>query len=244
MKKKIILIIFVTLLCSCRDDFFINVVLSGNDIQRTYEISDFSALFVSSNVQVVFCDTIDKIVVQTDECLIDHLEISQKGSRLSIGYPTGVSWVGEATNLVMVPSQSKLAKIDISGACIVSLCQPLTQKKTKITLSGSSILNAQIEAENVELNASGSSLAELNGSIHQLKTNLSGASILSSSFEDNKYTLTANTVSGTLSGSSVAFLHSDGTISCTLSGASIINYSGTADVSGCSCTGVGRLIQY
>ena len=59
----------------------------------------------------------------------------------------------------------------------------------------------------------------------------------------SRYSLACGSCSGTLSGSSEAFLHCDGTIQVSLSGASDLHYTGNASTAGSSTSGSSNIVH-
>ena len=95
----------------------------------------------------------------------------------------------------------------------------------------------------LKLDLSGDSDAEIEGEVGKLVLDLSGASDIESSVVNRRYGLVCNSCEGSLSGASDAYLHCDGIISVSLSGASDLHYTGDATTSDCSTSG-GSSIQH
>ena len=71
----------------------------------------------------------------------------------------------------------------------------------------------------------------------EVDVDLSGASILEKKIVNNRYSLVCDRCLGSLSGSSDAYIHSDGNINVSLSGSSDLYYTGNATTRGCIATG-------
>ena len=144
---------------------------------------------------------------------------------------------------MLLPSQKALQDLAISGASQVTIERTIDASEIDIDLSGASVLSADIAAQEADINLSGSSVANLQGSITRLEVGISGASQLVSEKSDDQYLLRANDIKGTLSGSSHLYVHSDGTIRCNVSGASVIFYTGTATTADSDCTGASTIVH-
>ena len=92
-------------------------------------------------------------------------------------------------------------------------------------------------ATTLDLDMSGSSDATLEGTVGTFFMDLSGASILEKKIVNNRYSLVCDRCLGSLSGSSDAYIHSDGNINVSLSGSSDLYYTGNATTRGSSTTG-------
>ncbi|MGN0235441.1 MAG: GIN domain-containing protein [Paludibacteraceae bacterium] len=244
MKTKLFSLLLVAAgLCGCSLYRTNTIVLSGIKTEKHYTVAEFTELNVRSAIEVIVCDSVTDICVITDENLLPYLLISQKGKRLSIGYANGICWTGTTVNRVLVPSQAALDEISVSGASSVRVEQPLRAAEIEIDLSGASMITATLYATEASVNASGSSKADLQGTVQQLEVGISGASQVFSEKQDGLFTLRADKVKGNLSGSSSLFVHSDGSIRCSVSGASSIYFTGNADTSESDCSGASVIVK-
>ncbi|MGN0186449.1 MAG: GIN domain-containing protein [Paludibacteraceae bacterium] len=237
------LLFTTTMMYGCSVKQVAPVTLAGTTEERTFSVSEFTKLNVHSALEVIVCDSVSDIHVETDINLFPYLQISQTGKSLSIGYRNGTNWVGTTVNRVLIPSQKGLDKIAVSGASHVTIERTIDASEVDIDMSGASVLSATIASAEADINASGSSVIDLRGTINQLEVGISGASQLISEKNDDKYSLCANDITGTLSGSSQLYVHSDGTIRCGVSGASCIFYTGNAVTSDSNCTGASIIIH-
>ena len=244
MKTKLFSILLIAAgLCGCslyRTNF---INLSGIGTEKHYAVSEFTELDVHSSIEVIVCDSAKDIHVITDESLLPYLLVSQRGKRLSIGYANGTCWTGTTVNRVLVPSQEALDEIAVSGASSVVVEQPLRAADVEIDLSGASNLVASVYATEGSVNLSGSSRADLQGEVRELKVGISGASQVCSEKQDGQFALRADEVSGHLSGSSALSVHSDGAIRCSVSGASTICFTGNANTSETDCSGASVVVR-
>ena len=83
----------------------------------------------------------------------------------------------------------------------------------------------------------GASDATFIGHVTTLKIDLSGSSNIVRTLEENRYGLACDSCEGSMSGSSNAYIHSDGTIRVSLSGASDLHFTGNAFTGDCTTSG-------
>ena len=212
------------LLCSCSLYRTEVIALAGFDAEQHFRVSPFNELDVHSAIEVIICDSVSDVCAQTDANLMPYLQIAQSGERLAVGFRNGVRWSGVSHCRVLIPTQSALSDINVSGASSLFIEQPLT-------------------ASDIDLNISGSSSAMLQGDVRTMEVSVSGASRLLSEKQDGRFLLIADKVEGSVSGSSVMNVHSDGEIDCNVSGASTIYYTGNARTHNSECSGSSLIIH-
>ena len=110
-------------------------------------------------------------------------------------------------------------------------------------LSGSSSVKGNVTASELELDMSGASDAMLTGQVSTLKLGLSGASSLKRSIDGSHYAFVCDNCEGSMSGSSDAYIHCDGSITVSLSGASDLYYTGSAVTRGSSTSGSSNIVH-
>ena len=244
MKLKSLIVLLATcFLCSCSLYRTEVIVLAGFDAEQHFRVSPFSELDVHSAIDVVMCDSVSDICAQTDANLLPYLQIAQSGQRLSVGFRNGIRWKGNAPCRVLIPTQTALSDINVSGASTLFVEQALTAPDVDINISGASAIDVYVLARDADVNISGSSSATLQGSTHRMEVSVSGASRLLSDKKDGRFLLVADEVEGSVSGSSVMYVHSDGEIDCNVSGASTIYYTGNARTHDSECTGSSLIIH-
>ena len=244
MKQKSLFFLLATcLLCSCSLYRTEVIALAGFDAEQHFRVSPFQELDVHSAIEVVICDSVSDVCAQTDANLMPYLQIAQSGERLSVGFRNGVRWSGVSHCRVLLPTQPTLADINVSGASSLFIEQPLTAPDVDINVSGASAIDVVVVAHDADLNISGSSSAMLQGDVRTLEVSVSGASRLLSEKQEGMFLLVADKVEGSVSGSSVMNVHSDGEIDCNVSGASTIYYTGTARTHNSECSGSSLIIH-
>ena len=81
------------------------------------------------------------------------------------------------------------------------------------------------------------------GEVTALKINLSGASNIVKTLEGTRYGFACDNCEGAMSGASEAYIHCDGTIRVSLSGASDLHFTGNAFTGDCTTSGGSNIIH-
>lgn len=225
--------------------FHDSIILAGYSDQKTFPVTDFTEISASHNAHIEFCDTIQEIKVVTDANLINLLRVQQIGSKLEITYPNGVFWNGECETFVLIPTQNNISNITLSGASELILNRPITGANARIKLSGASELDAVLDVNDVKFSISGASELRLSGYANHINADISGASDFCTGALDDShhFLLGTGSLDGSISGASSLFIHCDGTINCSISGSSIVHYTGNANTSGSSTSGASHIIH-
>ena len=125
--------------------------------------------------------------------------------------------------------------IDLSGAS--NFFGDILANEIDMDLSGSSDIKGTVDALDLDLELSGASKASLEGQVSTLEINLSGASDIVKNVVGSRYGLVCDYCEGTMSGASNAYIHCDGSIKVSLSGASDLHFTGNAFTADSNLTG-------
>ncbi len=252
MKKSIITLVIafgVILMSGCAK-------WDGNPITKTFSIKgNYTELEVEDAFSVFVSDTVDQVVITAGDNIMPYVVVKEEGKTLNI-YIKGWRSNRGSELKVILPYNAALTTVDLSGASDFHSTFGLKGTEVDVDLSGSSDFFCDIEADKadldltgasyiggrvmattLDLDMSGSSDATLEGTVGTFFMDLSGASILEKKIVNNRYSLVCNRCLGSLSGSSDAYIHSDGNINVSLSGSSDLYYTGNATTRGCSTTG-------
>ncbi len=235
---------------------------AGELVTQEFSIDgSYTELLVEDAFDVIFSDTATSITVTAGENVMPKVKVNRNGNKLNIFLK------GWATNrgkemTVILPYNSDLCSVDLAGASSFHTDFPLNAKTIEIDLSGASDFYGDIEAEQIEMDLSGSSDfngnivadeleldmsgasdATLVGQVSTLKIELSGASTIKKTVAGNNYAFSCTLCEGDLSGSSTAYIHSDGSIIVSLSGASELHYTGNAVTRGSTTSGASDIIH-
>lgn len=258
MKKNLIVlfsIVTMTAFVSCSD-------WAGEPITQVFSVDGaYSELDVEDAFSVYVSDTATMITITAGENVMPKVRVVNNDDGLRIYLKGWASNRGKDMT-VIIPYNADLKKVDLSGASDFYSEFPLTGQNVEIELSGSSDFYGDIEAEEVDMDLSGSSSvkgnvtaseleldmsgasdAMLTGQVSTLKLGLSGASSLKRSIVGRHYAFVCDNCEGSMSGSSEAYIHCDGSITVSLSGASDLYYTGSAVTRGSSTSGSSNIVH-
>lgn len=125
--------------------------------------------------------------------------------------------------------------INLSGAS--NFIGEVLTDEIEMDLTGSSNIKGYVEALDLDLEMSGASDATLEGQVDMLTINLSGASNIKKTVNGNRYGLVCDQCEGSVTGASNVYIHCDGTIKVSLSGASDLHFTGSAFTGDCTTSG-------
>lgn len=257
MKKNLIVlsIIAMTAFCSCSE-------WAGDPITQKFSIDGtYTELEVEDAFDVVVSDTATMITITAGENVMPKVRVVNNGDKLNI-YLKGWATNRGKDMTVIMPYNPDLNSVRLSGASDFHTDYPLMARKVDVELSGASDFYGDIEADEVEiglsgssnfngnvnageleLELSGSSDAKLTGVVATLEMDLSGASTIARAVNGDKYAFECDRCEGSMSGSSDAYLHCEGSIKVSLSGSSDLHYTGRASTSGSSTSGSSNIVH-
>ena len=259
--KKLFAVIFTLVLFafySCD-----SITLSGINIEKSFPIEgSYTELQVENAFEVTVSHEATQITVTTDENVMPYVLVEKVGEKLRIHLKPLTLNVGMDLK-VELPYNPALKNVKLSGASEFHSEYGLEGRKIEVELSGASEFHCDMEAteeidmdlsgasqikshitaNELDLELSGASDATLEGQVTKLDIDLSGASNITKKVIGNRYALICDRCEGQLSGASDAFIHCDGIIQVSLSGASDLHYTGDAATSGSSTSGSSGLIH-
>jgi hypothetical protein len=213
-----------------------NTVLGSGDV-TTWEMAntDFTRLEISHGFQadVLRSDTF-RVTITIDRAIFEYLVVEQHGDTLHIGLENGNTYLNADRSVVI--HLPELDRLYLSGGSRADVGSFSTGHSVEFRLSGGSIAaldnitvgGAQVNLSggsltmnNGSMSLSGASVAGLDGSGQKLDLNGSGAS----DFRLENFTVTTASIS--LSGASTAAVHITDRLDVDLSGASVIDYTGS-----------------
>lgn len=257
MKKYLIVLstIVLTALYGCSK-------WDGDPITQEFCIDGtYTELNVADAFDVTVSDTVSQVIVTAGENIMPKVRVEKTGNKLRI-YLKGWT-MSHGAMKVLLPYNPSLKSVDLSGASGFRSSFTIAAPKVEIDLSGASDFYGDIEADEVEMDISGSSSIEgrvmaageldlelsgssnatLEGEVGTLDMDLSGSSTITRKVVGDRFALGCSRCEGSMSGSSDAYIHCDGSIKVTLSGASDLHYTGNASTSSCSTSGGSNVIH-
>ena len=227
------LLIVAFLLNSCQ--IGPSIVGSKNIVETEYSIKDFSALDISSTFKTEIIQSDEfRVVISYNENLKEHLKIKKSAETLKIGLKSlrGLK-NAKLSAKVYMPT---LERVQISGACQVSIPN-FNCKNLDLDFSGASGLYANIRVENeLNIEGSGASIVDLEGTTKHANIDFSGASKLKA-----KRLIVEQNLEVDCSGASIITLTANGKMNLDLSGASAFYYYGSGQIMKQNLSGVSSI---
>ncbi|CAM4312455.1 head GIN domain-containing protein [Zobellia roscoffensis] len=223
MKTKTIFIAMALacgILTSCDYD---HIRASDEITTKDLTISDYDGLKVSNafDVYVTFSDNEEEIQIEANDNLQDRIVVAREGNEVIIKLKRYTTVSGNPTLKAFITTKD-ISEFDLSGAASVTLESPWNTERGKIELSGASDLTGEVFADYLNVDLNGASEADIYGEVKSVHANLSGSS------DFRNYDLQIERLNIDLSGASEAFLTATESIDVEATGASTLNYKGTA----------------
>lgn len=241
--------------CSCQE-------FAGDPVTKEFNIEkSYTELQVEDAFIVTVSDEVSQASVTVGENLMPKVVVEVVNNTLKIRLKGNHSSYGSDMKVIL-PYNADLTGVDLSGASEFHSEYGLYGEEVEIDLSGASDFYCDIEADEIDMDLSGSSNiygnvsakmldidlsgasdAKLEGQVGTLKLDLTGASNIVKNIAGNRYTLVCDQCEGSVSGASNVYIHCDGSIKVSLSGASDLHYTGNASTAGCSTSGASEIIH-
>ncbi|MPZ87274.1 MAG: hypothetical protein GEU81_04195 [Nitriliruptorales bacterium] len=209
---------------------------SGDVVEEDVQVSPFDRIEVSSAFVVeVATGTAPGLTLHVDDNLRDAVDVGVVGGTLRLGLRPDTN-VRDATLRAEV-TVTDLEAITASGASRIMLDDRLVAEDLALSLSGASRLGATVEFGSADVRLSGSSRTELRGEAEEVSLESSGAS------RAELADLRVQRLDAELSGSSSATVEVIDTLGVALSGASDLTYSGQPTIERQEVTGAASLSE-
>ena len=160
--------------------------------------SNYEELVVNDGFEVEFSEEAAGILITVDEDLLSKVVVRERDGELTIGLKPFTSAHGSPLKAVL-PYNRNIDKITLTGASVLRSARPIEGEELSIRLSGASELEAELNADEIDMKLSGASVLRSARPIEgeELSIILSGASELEAE-------LSADEIDMELSGASVA----------------------------------------
>jgi hypothetical protein len=199
---------------------------NGNIKSGNHSVGSFSSVSVGGNIDLYITQgTAQAVRVETDENLLEYIEVRVNGDRLEIR-PRDHFNLDPSKDIKVYVSAPEFKNLDASGACdIYSQGKIVSTERLDIGLSGASHANLELNAPVVKAGLSGAGSVELKGETREFNVNGSGSS------EIRCYELKAENVDVDISGAGDAEVFASVSLKVDISGAGTVKYKGNAAVS-------------
>lgn len=225
IKALTILLGVLSIITACDDilESGENIEGSGNVIKIDRSINEVKNFLFSNALEVyIVKGNQPALSLYMDDNFEEYLILSEESDYLEIGLDPENSYSDYTFRAeIIVP---ELEEVQGSGAILADISGFESFGKVTVELSGASHLKGDLVAAILDLELSGASSVNLEGECSSLLVNASGASLLQlRNFESDEVDIN-------LTGASIATIYSNGSIAADLSGASILNYAGSANI--------------
>ena len=197
------------------------VVGSGELVTEEKDFTDFTIVEVGWGFEVEISQSDSySINITTDDNMLDYIEVSGQGNKLTIGLKWGYSY--QNVNLRAKITMPNLYELEFSGGTHGAIEGFSTSHEFVLELSGgSSLIGSYTTSGDAQFTLSGGSrLIELDGAANNLRISASGGSRLELS------DFPVHDAGANLSGGSRANINVDGRLDADLSGGSHVLYVG------------------
>lgn len=237
MKKLIIAFLGASmLLAACNKE----IVKPSSDItlvERTVE--DFNAIEVSDamEVTITYSNTERKVEVEANSNVHEFVATKVVGGKLKIYRMNNVIFRRKVTMKVHV-TLPELVSLDASGASEVTFTNQLEANNLEIDASGASEISGSLNAVSTTIKMSGASELNLQGASNSAIFDLSGAS------EFKGFDFQTNNLDAELSGASEVYVTVFNFMNLNASGASDFHYKGDCSIGELSLTGASTIRKH
>ncbi len=210
---------------------------SGNVISETRVVPTFTDIQADGSYDVVITqDTLQKVVVKTDDNIMPDVKTEVSNGKLRI-YFADHHRNYDPTFMTVYISSSLIDDVNLSGSGSITSTNQLVTPNPKYTLSGSGNINMSVQSQSVETNISGSGNVDMSGTAPTAHHTISGSGNISA------LNLNSDEVNITISGSGDAYVHANNTLDVTISGSGKVRYTGNPQVT-TQISGNGNVAPY
>lgn len=224
MRVSIIVILLVVITSSC--SYFGGERIRGNGSVVTQNIStgSFSAVDASGDFTIYVSEGPNSVQVETDQNLIEYLDIHTSGDELVIDTKRGFNLL-PSRDLIIHVSAPAYKSISGSGSVDVFSKTPVTgQGELNLEVSGSGDFKLQVNAPKIRSSISGSGSMELSGTAVDYSAEVSGSGDI------RTFGLTTENSNIELSGSASAEVTASKSLDIQISGSGSVKYKGNPAV--------------
>lgn len=226
MRKVFLLLALAAVFSSC--NMFGGKRVSGNGNIKTEErkVSSFNSVEASGSVKVhIRQDSSSSVKIETDENLMEYIEVYVTGSTLVIKEKDGFN-PDPSKDLIIYTAAPVYKSVDVSGSGdiisdnIISGGEPL-----ELGVSGSGFINVQVTLPKVSTHVSGSGDVLLKGTAKEFDGSISGSGSIKA------FDLVTDVTTLDLSGAAEAEVTANQKLDVNVSGSGDVKYKGNATVS-------------
>lgn len=210
---------------------------NGNLTEEARTVGSFSAVNVSGSFRILYsiADTFS-LQINAGSNLLPVIETSVTNNRLTIRTASGFSILENQPVIVRITAPS-ISEIYLSGSSQFICSETIETNNFKAGLSGSSLLETGLIANQITTNISGSGSVKItNGESQSAKYNISGSATIHAI---DHISCSADIK---ISGSGKVWVHVTDHLGVNISGSGEVNYTGNPTIDS-SISGSGRIIK-
>ena len=214
------------LLSSCRYFGGEHISGDGHIVSQQKSISGFTNVDVSGGIKVhVRQDAASSVKVETDQNLMEYLDIFTEGNTLVIKERNGFN-LDPTKDIIVYVSAPVFKDIEVSGSCDIIGDGPITgSEELGVHVSGSGDIIMQVAVPKVTAEISGSGSINLKGQATDFSAHVSGSG------DVKCFDLITDNTELDLSGASEVEVTANKHLNIEASGSSSVEYKGAASVS-------------
>lgn len=190
------------------------------------EVKNFTALSVSNAFEVeISVGSTESLEIEAEDRYINDIVTEVRGGTLVIRMNDSRDNRRMRETPKVFLTVKSLDRINTSGAAAIKTRDILKGRKLDLELSGASVLNIEMEVEQLYIEASGACVIKVEGEAKEQVVKTSGATVYSA------YDLESENADIRVSGAGSANVYVTGKLDVHASGASSVRYKGGASVS-------------
>lgn len=238
------------------DDFIkyrsakVTVTCTGNILEQPTEIKGvYDEIEVYDDINVVVTNEVSQPTIVADEALIEHIVLKIQDNSLLVAYNSPIKMEGPSSSPILkLPEMGKVNSVELNGEASFCCVTPwsatsfelsqsgasnsevnttMIKNKVEVDLSGSSTASLQCNVNELDVEMSGACSLNLKGMVQKFDLEMSGATSTVSDNVEGVYGFTANVADIELAGSAEVFLNCLEQMKVEASGSSVVNYTGT-----------------
>jgi hypothetical protein len=225
MRFLFLLAVSAFLLSSCH--YFMGERISGNGhiTSQQKNVGSFNSVDVSGQVVVhVRQDASSSVKIETDENLLQYLDVFTDGDRLVIRTKEGFN-LDPSKDIIAYVSAPVFKDIDLSGQCDIVGDGPLSgNEPLSMHVSGQGDISLEVHLPKVSTEISGQGTVSLKGQVNDFNASVSGQG------DVKCFDLITENTTLDISGGSDVEVTANKQLNIDASGSSSVNYKGNANV--------------
>jgi hypothetical protein len=229
MKSLIYFTLSLVLLSSCGE----TIKGDGNLVTEERPMEAFTELKVSGMFTVVLIQGEPKVVIDTDQNLLEHISTAVDKNKLTLSSNNKML---QTDQLVLTVYYRSIEEVDLSGACDLETSGSINGESFALEVSGAAEADLTLNVTNFELELSGGGDIDLKGIANNVAIGISGAA------EVNAFELESKKANISVSRAGEVEINASEELDVDISGAGEITYIGNPTIKK-NISGVGELKQ-